>query len=221
MTVLAKICGITSEAALQASLDGGADFVGLVFFAKSPRNVDTARARLLRDQVPRGGRCKVVALVVDADDDQLTRIVRDVEPDMLQLHGTESIERVRQVRARWGLPLIKALAVATAADAEAGRSYVSPGSAADIILYDAKPDPQMNLPGGNGLSFDWHILEAVKGRMPFALAGGLTPDNIVAAIECTGANIVDVSSGVETAPGVKSPELIRRFLRNAKEAKQV
>jgi phosphoribosylanthranilate isomerase len=220
MITAVKICGITDPDALDAALDAGADYVGLVFFPKSPRHLEPAPARALRDRVPRGVATKVVALVVDPADEALDEIVRVVDPDLIQLHGHETIARVAEVRARYGRPLLKAVPVASAADVAAGLAYLEPGRLADIVLFDAKPDPAMTLPGGNGLTFDWHILEAIRGRVPFALAGGLTADNVAEAIARTQAAIVDVSSGVERAPGVKDPGLIRRFLRNAKGAKQ-
>jgi phosphoribosylanthranilate isomerase len=220
MNTAVKICGLTDEAALAAACESGADYVGLVFFPKSPRHLSIEQARQLRESVPRGGPCKVVALIVDADDRSIDEIVRTVDPDLLQLHGHETADRVAEVRARWARPIIKAIPVSGAEDVAAGLSYLAPGRCADIVLFDAKPDPRMDLPGGNGLAFDWHILEAIRGRTPFALAGGLNPENVDAAIRLTGAAIVDVSSGVETAPGVKDPGLIRRFLRNAKGANQ-
>lgn len=220
MTTRVKICGIRDEAALEAARDAGADYIGLVFFPKSPRHLDVARARDLRRRVPRDGRCQVVALVVDATDESLAEIVREVDPDLLQLHGHETPARVAEIRARFGRPLVKAVPVASAADAEAGTTYLAPDRLADIVLFDAKTDPNAALPGGNGLTFDWHILEPIVGRVPFALAGGLTPDNVAEAIRRTGAAIVDVSSGVESAPGRKDPGLIRRFLQSAKGAKQ-
>lgn len=220
MTTAVKICGLTDEAAVIAAREAGADYVGLVFFPKSPRHLEIARGRQLRACVPQGDRCKVVALIVDGDDHLIGEIVREVDPDILQLHGHETPERVTDVRARWGRPIIKAVPVVSPNDVSAGLAYLAPGQCADIVLFDAKPGPRMELPGGNGLAFDWHILEGIKGRVPFALAGGLNPDNVVTAIRLTGAAIVDVSSGVETAPGIKDPGLIRRFLRNAKGAKQ-
>lgn len=220
MTTRVKICGITDAAAMQAALEGGADFVGLVFFPKSPRHLDLTTARGLRDIAARHGAAKTVALVVDADEAQLEAIAQTVDPDFFQLHGHETAARVAEIRARFGRPLLKAVPVASAAEAEAGLSYLAPGRLADLVLFDAKPDPAAALPGGNGLAFDWHLLDRVKGRAPFMLAGGLTPDNVALAIARTGAAAVDVSSGVETAPGVKSPELIRRFLQAAKGANQ-
>jgi phosphoribosylanthranilate isomerase len=220
MPTTVKICGLTDEASLDAACAAGADYVGLVFYGRSPRNLDVSRARVLRGRVPRDGRCRVVALIVDADDGLIETIVREVDPDILQLHGHETPERVAAIRARFGRPIIKAVAVARPEEATAALAYLDPGRLADIVLFDAKPDSRAVLPGGNGLTFDWHILEPVRDGPPFALAGGLTPDNVAEAIARTGAAIVDVSSGVETAPGRKDPGLIRRFLRNAKGAKQ-
>lgn len=220
MTTAVKICGLTDEASLDAALAGGADYVGLVFFAKSPRNLSRPAARALRDRVPRHGATKTVALVVDPTDIGLADIIRDVDPDILQLHGHESPERVAEIRTRFQKPIIKAIPVASAADVSAGIAYLEPGRRAEILLFDAKPDPNAALPGGNGLAFDWHILDGVAARCPFALAGGLTPENVAEAVARTGAAIVDVSSGVESTPGRKDPELIRRFLQAAKGAKQ-
>ena len=220
MTTAVKICGLTDEASLDAALAGGANYVGLVFFAKSPRNLSRPAAHALRDRVPRNGATKTVALVVDPTDTGLADIIRDVDPDILQLHGHESRERVAEIRSRFQKPVLKAIPVASAADVEAGLAYLGPGRLADILLFDAKPDPNSALPGGNGLAFDWHILDGVAARCPFALAGGLTPENVAEAVARTGAAIVDVSSGVESTPGRKDPELIRRFLQAAKGAKQ-
>jgi phosphoribosylanthranilate isomerase len=219
MTTAVKICGITDETSLDAALAGGADYIGLVFFPKSPRHLDLARAKALRAMVP-NGTCKAVALVVDPSDEQLAEIISAVDPDVMQLHGHETIERVAEIRTKSGKPIWKAVPVNSAADVEAARGYLGPGRLADVLLFDAKPDPTAPLPGGNGLAFDWHILQGLKARLAFALAGGLTPENVAEAVERTGATIVDVSSGVESAPGHKDPELIRRFLRNAKAAKQ-
>lgn len=220
MTTAVKICGVTDETALDAALADGADYVGLVFFPKSPRHLYLARAKALRAVVPINGPCKVVALVVDPSDEQLAEIISVVRPDVIQLHGHETVERVAEIRAKFGKPIIKAVPVTSASDVEAAHAYLAPGRLADILLFDAKPDPKAPLPGGNGLAFDWHILQGLKARLAFALAGGLTPENVAEAVERTGATIVDVSSGVESAPGRKDPELIRRFLRNAKAAKQ-
>ena len=220
MSTAVKICGITDEASLDAALAGGADYIGLVFFPKSPRNLSLSAARTLRDHVPRDGITKTVPLVVDPADADLAEIIRVVDPDLIQLHGHETPERVADIRARFQKPILKAIPVASAADVDAALSYLAPGRVADILLFDAKPDPSAALPGGNGLAFDWHILDGIKTRTAFALAGGLTPDNVGEAIARTGAAIVDVSSGVESRPGRKDPGLIRRFLQAAKGAKQ-
>jgi phosphoribosylanthranilate isomerase len=215
MTVRVKICGVKDEAALYAAVEGRADLVGLVFYPPSPRHLAPAHAAPLAEYVR--GVAASVALVVDADDALLDEIASVVNPDMFQLHGSEAPERVSEVRSRYGKPVMKAIKVATAADAAAALAY---RDAADLILFDARPAPGAVLPGGNGVPFDWRTLEAVKDQVPFALSGGLTPENVGEAIRLTGARIVDVSSGVETRPGEKSPELIRRFLHAAKAVKQ-
>ncbi|NOT72895.1 MAG: phosphoribosylanthranilate isomerase [Hyphomicrobium sp.] len=216
MTAGAKICGIKTDAALDAALEGGARYIGLVFFGKSPRNVDIATAARLAARAR--GHAKVVALVVDADDEELGEIIDAVSPDMIQLHGHETPERVAGIAKLFQLPLIKAIAVGTRDDTVRALDYVS---AARLILFDAKPPKEPDaLPGGNGLVFDWNMIAEVSDRVPFMLSGGLTPDNVAAAIRQTGAHAVDVSSGVESAPGVKDPELIRRFLHAVKTAKQ-
>jgi phosphoribosylanthranilate isomerase len=221
MTTKVKICGIKTEAALDAALEGGADYVGLVFFERSPRHVDLATAQALSRRTHERSRAQVVALLVDADDALISRVAADVHPDLLQLHGSETPERVAQIRKHSGLPVMKAVSVRDGTDVDGAGAYHAPGERADLILFDAKPAPDARaLPGGNGLLFDWRLLEAVRGRYPFALAGGLDPDNVAEAIRLTGAAVVDVSSGVESRPGEKDPELIRRFLRAAKAAKQ-
>lgn len=216
MTVGAKICGITSEAALDAALDGGARYVGLVFFPKSPRNVDLITAARLAARAR--GRAKIVALLVDPDDATLAEVVGAVGPDLLQLHGKETPQRVADVARATKLPIIKAIAVGTREDTLTALAYVS---AARMILFDAKPpkDPDA-LPGGNGLVFDWSLIADMADRVPFMLSGGLTAGNVGEAIRSTGAKLVDVSSGVETSPGTKDPDAIRRFLRAVKTANQ-
>lgn len=215
-----KICGLSTEETLDAALGAGASYVGFVFFPKSPRHVSLATASALVDRTRRRATAKSVALIVDAEDDFIMRIRDQVAPDMFQLHGHESVERTRDIRRLAGRPVIKALAVSTPPDVAVADAYLAPGSCADMILFDAKPRPNAALPGGNGLAFDWTILEGLEGKFPFALAGGLTPQNVAEAIRLTRAPVVDVSSGVETSPGVKSTELIRRFLHAAKTANQ-
>ena len=215
MSVRVKICGLKSSEALDAALAAGADYVGLVFYPRSPRNVDIAKAAALAARSR--GRATVVALLVDPTDALVDEVMQHVAPDLLQLHGKETPERVAQIRARADRLVMKALAVETADDARQALAY---RDAADLILFDAKaPKDLANaLPGGNGVPFDWRALEAVKDQVPYMLSGGLTPDNVAAAIAVTGATAVDVSSGVERAPGEKDPDLIRRFVAAAKAA---
>lgn len=217
MTVDVKICGLNTEAALRAALDNGADYVGFVFHGASPRNIEPETAQRLAD-VARG-RAKIVALLVDPDDRALAVAIAAAAPDYVQLHGSETPERVADIAHRFRRPVMKAVKVASAADAEAAFAFKD---SADLILFDAKaPDGRAGaLPGGNGVAFDWQVLETVRGKFAYMLAGGLTPLNVSEAIRLTGAGAVDVSSGVETSPGVKDAELIRRFLHAAKTAKQ-
>ncbi len=210
-----KICGVRTGAALDAALKAGADYFGLVFYPASPRHVEVDTARALCDRVRE--QIRSVALLVEPRDADVRHVVDMVRPDLIQLHGDESPERVRQVRALSGCPVIKAVKVETAADVDAARAYKG---AADLLLYDAKPPAgaAAALPGGNGVPFDWEALTGVATRGDFMLSGGLTPSNVAEAIALTGATIVDVSSGVERAPGDKDPDLIRRFILAAKGA---
>ena len=213
MTIQVKICGIKTEAIMRAALDAGADYVGLAFFAKSPRNVSVAEAARLADFAR--GKATIVALIVDADDTLLETIVRDVRPGLLQLHGSETPQRCEAITARWSTPVMKAIGVGTAADAARALDY---RPAADLILFDAKPPQGAELPGGNGVAFDWSIIAPMTGRVPAMLSGGLTPANVAEAIRIARVGAVDVSSGVETAPGVKDAALIRAFIAAAKTA---
>ena len=211
-----KICGIRDAGALQAAADAGADYFGLVL-APSKRRVDPATAAALVHGARRSARpVRSVALVVDADDSLLAAIAGEVRPDFLQLHGRETPERVGEVRRRWGIPVIKAVSVASADDVRSAAAYLRPGVLADLILYDARPPPGAAQAGGHGLAFDWTLLEPLRGTR-FALAGGLTPDTVAEAVGRTGAPIVDVSSGVERN-GEKDADLIRRFIVAAKAA---
>ena len=206
-----KICGLRTQADIAAAAQAGAGYVGFVFFAKSPRNVSVEEAAELAAAVP-PGICKV-ALTVNASDADLDAITSAVPLDMLQLHGRESVERVAEVKERYGLPVMKAIGVAEAADLDQIDLY---SDVADQLLIDAKPPKGADLPGGNGLAFDWRLLAGRKyWRKPWMLAGGLTPDNVAEALRLTGARQVDVSSGVETAPGQKSPEKIAGFVSAA------
>jgi phosphoribosylanthranilate isomerase len=212
-TTKVKICGLRTEAALTAALGGGADYVGLVFFPPSPRHLAPEAAVPLAAKAR--GRARIVALMVDPDDALIEAVVAAVGPDLLQLHGEESPERVAEVRRRWARPVMKAVKVETAQDAQGALAY---RGIADLILFDARAPKDSPLPGGNGLPFDWQALAEVKDKLAYMLSGGLTPDNVSEAIRVTGARIVDVSSGVEARPGEKDPALIRRFLLAAKAA---
>jgi phosphoribosylanthranilate isomerase len=203
-----KICGLTRPEDVSAVADAGAAYAGFVFFPKSPRNVTIEQARHLAVEVPVG--VAKVALVVNADDALLDAITAAVPLDILQLHGSESPKRVSEVRSRYGLPVMKAVGVADQEDVAALDLYAE---VADQILVDAKPPKNADLPGGNGVSFDWRLISARRWSKPWMLAGGLTPDNVAEAIALTGAKQVDVSSGVETAPGVKDAGVIQEFIQ--------
>lgn len=203
-----KICGLTRSEDVSAVADAGAAYAGFVFFPKSPRNVTIEQARHLAVEVPVG--VAKVALVVNADDALLDAITAAVPLDILQLHGSESPKRVSEVRSRYGLPVMKAVGVADQEDVAALDLYAE---VADQILVDAKPPKNADLPGGNGVSFDWRLISARRWSKPWMLAGGLTPDNVAEAIALTGAKQVDVSSGVETAPGVKDAGVILEFIQ--------
>jgi phosphoribosylanthranilate isomerase len=211
MTTRVKICGIRTADVMQVALDAGADDVGLVFFGKSPRHVGLADAAALAAMAR--GRARIVALTVDADDALLADIVDGVRPDLLQLHGGETPERCAAIKARFGVAVMKAIGVGAATDIARAEDYLA---AVDLILFDAKPLPGAQLPGGNGVAFDWSMLAGVAARIPYMLSGGLTVETVAAAIRATGARAVDVSSGVESAPGVKDARLIRAFVAAAK-----
>ena len=205
-----KICGLSTQEGLQAVADTGAAFVGFVFFPKSPRNVSIEQARELALATPVG--LAKVALVVDADNAFLDAITDAVPLDMLQLHGHESPERVLEIKARYGLPVMKAVGIADASDVPNIDLY---NAVADQILIDAKPPKSATLPGGNGLSFDWTLIAKRRWPKPWMLAGGLTPDNVAEAIALTGATQVDVSSGVEAGVGIKDNAKIAAFVAAA------
>jgi len=202
-----KICGLREAAHVETAVRAGAAYVGFVFFPKSPRNLTHSEAATLSAVVPPG--VAKVALTVDADDAALDALLAQVPIDMLQLHGVETPARVAQVRARFGLPVMKAVGVAGEADLPALDDY---GRVADQLLVDAKPAPGANLPGGNGLAFDWRLIAGRRWPVPWMLAGGLTAENVAEAVRLTGARQVDVSSGVETLPGFKDPVKIEDFL---------
>ncbi|MEQ9560221.1 MAG: phosphoribosylanthranilate isomerase [Rhodospirillales bacterium] len=209
--VQVKICGLKTAEAVDAAVTAGADLVGFVFFKKTPRYVTPAIAGGLAARVPVG--VLKVGLTVDATNDELAAITGNGAVDVLQLHGSETPERIAEVRRRFGLPVMKALPIAGPGDVEAARTYEG---VADRLLFDAKPPKDAERPGGNALAFDWGLLAGTRWNVPWLLAGGLTADNVAAAIRVSGAPGVDVSSGVETAPGVKDVGLIGAFIRAAK-----
>ena len=210
---LAKICGLTTPETLDAALIGGAAFVGAVVFPKSPRHLEPVHAATLFERAR--NRARVVAVTVDADDALLTALALILKPDLIQLHGSETPERARQVRTLTGASVIKALPVRTAADLAAAAEWEE---VADHLMFDARPPEGSDLPGGVGARFDWTLLAGRTFRRPWFLAGGLTPDNVAEAVRISGAPMVDVSSGVETAPGVKDPGLIAAFLEATRSA---
>lgn len=213
MDIRVKICGLKEPAHVAAAVEAGAAYLGFVFFAQSPRHLALPAAARLAAGVPPG--VAKVALTVNASDAELDAITDAVPLDMLQLHGSESPGRVAEIRARYGLPVMKAVGIAEEADLPALQTY---GRVADQLLVDAKPPKGAPLPGGNGLAFDWRLVARKYWPCPWILAGGLTPGNVAEAIRLTGARQVDVSSGVETAPGVKDEGLIRAFIAAAKGA---
>lgn len=211
MTTRVKICGLTRPEDVEACHAAGAAYIGLNFFARSPRYVAPASARNLALAAPVG--LAKVALVVDASDAELDEIIDQVPLDMLQLHGRESAARVVELRARYGLPVMKAVGLSSAADLAMLAEYEE---VADQILVDAKPPKGAVLPGGNGVAFDWRLIAERTWQLPWMLAGGLTPANVTEAVRLTGARQVDVASGVESAPGVKDAGLIRAFVAAAR-----
>ena len=214
MDPVVKICGINSPEALDAALAAGADMVGLVRFPKSPRHLGLQEGRALSARAR--GKALRVALVVDADDAALAEIVEAFDPDLLQLHGSETPERVADIRARFGRPVMKAVGIAVPGDLAAIGAYQA---VADRLLFDAKPPAAAEaLPGGNGLAFDWRLIAGLDPGKPVMLSGGLDSRNVAAAITTTGVRAVDVSSGVERRPGEKDPEKIAAFVNAARAA---
>jgi phosphoribosylanthranilate isomerase len=212
VTALVKICGLSTVETLDAALDAGADLVGLVRFEKSPRHVSLETGRILSERAK--GKALRVLLVVDAEDRALAEAVATLDPDMIQLHGAETPERTRDIRGRFGRPVAKALGIADVADLAQIERY---RGAADRLVLDAKPPSADGaLPGGNGRAFDWSLLAGVDPKVDFMLSGGLNPANVAGAIASTGARAVDVSSGVEIAPGCKDPALMEAFIKAAR-----
>lgn len=202
-----KICGISTPPALEAAIADGASHIGMIFYAKSPRHVSFDIARSLSQLA--GDRVLKVAVSVDADDAYLDQIVKSANPDLLQLHGQESVERVNEVKQRFGLPVIKSFAVESPDDLQNAKKYIG---TADLFLFDAKPPAGSDLPGGNGVAFDWEIMDQWADDVPYMLSGGLDAENVIEALSRSNAPGVDVSSGVESSPGKKDTALIHEFL---------
>jgi phosphoribosylanthranilate isomerase len=211
MSLIVKICGLSTADTLEAAIDAGADMVGFVFFPASPRNLDLDLADGFGRQVR--SRAAKVALTVDADDDLIDAIVETLRPTWFQFHGSESPERVRSIKRTYGLPVMKAIGVAGPADLAAVPDYAA---VADRILFDARPPKDATRPGGLGEAFDWELLRGLDLKLPFLVSGGINAGNVAEALRVTGAQGVDVSSGVESSPGEKNPDLIRDFIRAAR-----
>ncbi|TPL98228.1 MULTISPECIES: phosphoribosylanthranilate isomerase [unclassified Mesorhizobium] len=214
MALDVKICGLKTDQAMAAALAGGASHVGFIFFAKSPRYIEPAAAGRLREAAR--GKALAVAVTVDANDTFLDDIIDSMRPDMLQLHGSETPERVAELKARYDLPVMKALPLSEAADLERIKPFVG---VADRFLFDAKPPKGSELPGGNGVAFDWRILTGLDAGLDYMLSGGLNAANIGDALRLASPPGIDISSGVESAPGVKDPALIEQFFRAVKAAR--
>jgi phosphoribosylanthranilate isomerase len=216
MSPLVKICGLSTPETLEVALDAGADMVGFVFFPPSPRHLSLQSARDLGKQVKR--RAIKVALTVDADDATLSNIVEALQPDILQLHGNETIARLRDIKQKFALEVMKAIAIESSVDLTALPGYAA---AADRVLFDARPPKGATRPGGLGAVFDWRVLENLDLKLPFMVSGGLNADNVAQALRVTRAGGVDVSSGVERAAGMKEPEMIRAFIRAARAVQEL
>ena len=216
MSLIVKICGLSTRETLDAALQAGADMVGFVFFPPSPRHASLETARDLGREAK--GRATKVALTVDADDATLANIVEALQPDILQLHGKETVARLRDIRQAFGLPVMKAMAVETSTDLAPLPGYAA---VADRILFDAHAPKGATRPGGLGAVFDWHVLENLDLKLPFMVSGGLHAGNVAEAVRVTRAGGVDVSSGVERTPGIKDPEMIRAFIRAARATEEL
>jgi phosphoribosylanthranilate isomerase len=211
MSLIVKICGLSTRETLDVALHAGADMVGFVFFPPSPRHLSLEQARGLGKQAK--GRAIKVALSVDADDATLGNIVDALQPDILQLHGKETVARVRDIKQKFGLQVMKVLAVESLADLAPLPGYAA---VADRILFDARAPKHATRPGGLGAVFDWHVLQNLDLKLPFMVSGGLNAENVAEAVRVTRAGGVDVSSGVESAVGIKDPDMIRAFIRAAR-----
>lgn len=212
MALFTKICGLNDETGLATAVDNGADMLGFIFFPPSPRNLSAEQAEALLNLVPSG--IDRVGVFVDPETDFLDKILAKARLDLLQLHGDESPERCRAISVYFGLPIIKAIKVSTKADLKKARDYED---CVDWLMFDAQAPKDARLPGGNGIAFDWTIMKGAEFKRPWILSGGLTPDNLPQAIQQSGAKAVDVSSGVESAPGRKDPKKIEAFLAAAKK----
>jgi phosphoribosylanthranilate isomerase len=216
MSLIVKICGLSTRETLDVALDAGADMVGFVFFPPSPRHLSLETARDLGKRARR--RASKAALTVDADDATLANIVEALEPDILQLHGTETVARLRDIKQKFALPVMKVLAIQTPADLVSLPGYAA---VADRILFDARVPKEATRPGGLGAVFDWHVLENLDLKLPFMVSGGLNAGNVAEAVRVTRAAGVDISSGVERTPGIKDPEMIRAFIRAARATEEL
>jgi len=216
MSLIVKICGLSTRETLDVALDSGADMVGFVFFPPSPRHIELPAMNELVEAAR--GRAEIVVLTVDAEDETLDRIVRQVRPDWLQLHGTESAEAVTAFKQTFGVRVMKALPIAARGDLDRIPRYAA---VADRILFDARAPKEATRPGGLGAVFDWHLLENLDLQVPFMVSGGLHAGNVAEAVRVTRAGGVDVSSGVERASGVKDPEMIRAFIRAARATEEL
>lgn len=213
MKTQVKICGLKTAEAAERAVALGASHVGFIFFPKSPRNIEPDDAGRIADRIR--GQAKIVAVSVNADNDELDEIVSALNPDILQLHGSEDADRLLTVKAIYGLPVMKAFSVREASDLEKIDAYIG---IADRFLFDAKPPKGSELPGGNGVSFDWKLLDALDGSVDYMLSGGLNADNIGEAMAQTSARAIDISSGVESAPGVKDLKLMESFFNAVRQA---
>ncbi len=215
MALLVKICGLSTPETVATAVAAGADMVGFMFYPRSPRNVSVETSAALADLAR--GRATIVAVMVDPTDEALETITAGLKPDLLQLHGSESAERVSEIRQRFGIPVMKVLAIATAQDLAPIPEYAG---LVDSFLFDAKPSPSTahSLPGGNGISFDWRLVKGLEPGKPALLSGGLNASNVADAIRLTGMGGVDVSSGVESRPGEKDPAMIEAFIAAARSA---
>jgi phosphoribosylanthranilate isomerase len=212
MSTIIKICGLSTPESVTTCIEEGADWIGFIFFPKSPRNVSVEKAAELA--APAKGKVRRIAVTVNADDALLDKIVTVMQPDILQLHGSETVERTAEIKKRFSLPVMKAFSIGTAEDLQKIEPYKE---ISDFILLDAKAPTGSNLPGGNGVSFDWNLLSRLDPSMKYLLSGGLNLENIIQALDVSGARSVDISSGVESTPGVKDIAKIAAFIKTIRQ----